>query len=344
MVLMIKRRDLVLSLSLFFWLAGAQADTPNVDTRADTRIDTPKDIVREPKQDEAAMPGVLLSKVPDYGPWVQEPPPGDFFLLMDKSRNQLTVQSLSQPGLIFKTYHSISGENLGDKEREGDKKTPEGIYFIESKIPRSRLTALHGAAAFELNYPNPVDRIAKRTGFGIWIHGVDNEKRLERRFDTLGCVAVSNPDILDLAQRLTFKNIPIVIVPEINSPDLVGVEPDGGPFHARVMAWATAWSSRDPEAYLAFYHPDFRGRGMNYGQWSAYKRRLAKVYSEISVDISNLRILRHGKYSVAIFDQHYRSDRFESRSRKRLYLVGDPAEARILAEEAAEQRSEAGAP
>jgi murein L,D-transpeptidase YafK len=266
--------------------------------------------------------------------WLESPEDGRIFMVMNKNSNQLTVRSFDDRKLVLREYHAISGTNQGDKEREGDMKTPEGIYFIERQVDKARLRALHGAAAFELNYPNPVDKILGRTGSGIWIHGVDREERLQKRFDTLGCVAVSNKDVLDLSKHLSFRNIPVVIANDESPETPLGVEPSGGPFGARVQAWVDAWSSKNAQSYLSFYHPEFVGRGMPFEAWVKYKTRLTQQYKFIKVSLEDLRILRHGKYAVAVFVQNYESDHFKARSQKRLYLIGEgPEGAQILAEE-----------
>jgi len=274
--------------------------------------------------------------------WVGNPEPRSFYLVMDKMKNVLSARSLLEPGKVFRLYRAISGTNPGDKIKEGDMKTPEGIYFIESRVSQRRLQSLHGPAAFEMNYPNPVDKILKRTGYGIWIHGVENDNRMEKRFDTKGCIAISNKDILDLADRLTMKNIPVVVVDEESPAIPVGIEVDGGPFHERVKAWAAAWSSKNVEDYIKFYHPEFhsriRGASMNFDQWYQYKKRLTKNYKWMNVQLSDIKILRHGKYAVAIFEQNYESNLFKSKSLKRLYMVGSGVDAQILAEEVAEER------
>lgn len=265
--------------------------------------------------------------------WVRIPAPGEFYLVMNKSKNELSVHSFAD-NQILRSYRAITGLNSGDKEREGDMKTPEGIYFVEAPVPQKKLLALHGPAAFELNYPNVVDRIFHRNGKGIWIHGVDHESRMQKSFDTRGCIAVSNGDILDLKKVLSFKNIPIVIF-EKEIPDVVfGIENAGGPLHQRVIDWVAAWSSMDVEKYLAFYSTDFYSRKMDYEAWRKYKTRLTKQYKKIEVKVDDLKILRHGKYSVAIFNQIYDSGVYHVKGRKRLYLIGDGPTAQILAEEA----------
>ena len=197
---------------------------------------------------------------------------------------------------------------------------------------------------YQLNYPNAFDRIFHRTGSGIWIHGVDNESRLEKRFDTRGCVVLGNQDVIDLGKVLSMRQTPIVIVDDEKSNekpgvDVIGVQPDTGPIGNRIRAWIAAWSSKDAEAYLKFYHHNFRGRGMNYKRWVQYKTTLAKFYSEINVKIRNLKILSHGKYSVAVFEQAYRSNKKQFFTLKRLYFVGNDENAQILAEENVEDRS-----
>jgi murein L,D-transpeptidase YafK len=255
-----------------------------------------------------------------------------YFVFVSKQSNELSLRSFEEPSKVLQTYHAITGANLGDKRVEGDRKTPEGIYFVTRKLPASRLTALHGAAAFELNYPNPLDRHWKHTGSGIWIHGVDDEKRLLKRFDTLGCVALSNKEVTELGERLEFGLTPVVIVDSEDPAKPAGYLPLSSPLGQRLEAWAKAWSTKDQDAYISFYHPEFRSRGMDLAAWDKYKRRLAKNYKDIEVTLSNVTLLRHPKYSVALFHQSYRSDRFQADSDKVVYWVGEGADAKILAE------------
>lgn len=259
----------------------------------------------------------------------------DVYLVVDKLSNELVVRSLKNPGTVLKKFRSITGSNAGDKVSEGDRRTPEGIYFLEREIPRSRLRALHGVAAFELNYPNPYDRIRKRTGYGIWIHGVDKEERMQKRFDTQGCVALSNQDVVELRNWIGDGKMTPVIILNDATEETTALEPAGSALEKRVGEWVKAWGSRDAEVYLSFYHPDFFARHMNFAGWSAYKRRLAKNYSSIDVKIRDLRIFRHDKYSVALFWQDYRSNRFESAGWKRLYWLDDSTAGglKILSEE-----------
>lgn len=258
--------------------------------------------------------------------WLVDPKTTPFYLVMDKQSNALTARTYSPVSKVIRKFRAITGSSLGDKLREGDKRTPEGIYFVETEVPQSRLTKLHGAAGFELNYPNSIDRIFKRTGSGIWIHGVDSETRLEKRFDTLGCVALGNKEVVELGRYLRLRQTPIVVVSDESKEPYIGYESPESPLGKRIMEWAAAWASPDVEKYLSFYHKDFYSEGRDFESFKAHKRFLAKSYKNIQVQIKNLKILRHGKYSVVVFAQNYTSNRYQWIGYKRLYLIQDGPE------------------
>jgi murein L,D-transpeptidase YafK len=117
-------------------------------------------------------------------------------------------------------HYSISlGRNAdtGPKQREGDKKTPQGRYVINSRNAHSRFSlSLHIA------YPNRDDILrAKEGGYppgeNIMIHGVPNGwgwlTPLFQHIDwTDGCIAVSNSDIRKIWQKVP-AGTPIEIEP-----------------------------------------------------------------------------------------------------------------------------------
>lgn len=122
-------------------------------------------------------------------------------LVVYKSKHQL--QAFSK-GRLLKTYQiSLGRKPIGDKEFEGDKKTPEGIYFINSKNPNSGYHKNLG-----ISYPNKEDiliaeRLGKPTGGDVKIHGLRNKIGIIGKFHrwvdwTLGCIAVTNEEIDEL--------------------------------------------------------------------------------------------------------------------------------------------------
>src|SRR6185295_5637292 len=106
-------------------------------------------------------------------------------------------------------------KNGSEKNREGDQKTPLGVYHVTSSIPRQKLTDFYGAAAFPINYPNEWDRLQGRNGFGIWLHGTpsDTYSRPPRSSD--GCVVLTNQDLEAIARNVQIGLTPVIITDSI---------------------------------------------------------------------------------------------------------------------------------
>jgi murein L,D-transpeptidase YafK len=113
-------------------------------------------------------------------------------IVVEKSARKLSVFANSER---LKSYRIALGRNpVGAKEQEGDNKTPEGIYKVDSRNPQSNFhLGLH------ISYPSDADqaRAAERgvnAGFDIMIHGIQNGRgwigAFHRLHDwTAGCIA-----------------------------------------------------------------------------------------------------------------------------------------------------------
>ena len=110
-----------------------------------------------------------------------------------------------------------SAADKGPKQREGDEKTPEGRYEIDSRNPKS---VAH--LALHISYPSQDNqRNAEANGFSpggsIMIHGLPNGWGLlgdihHLRDWTDGCIAVTNAEMRDIWARVP-DHTPIDIVP-----------------------------------------------------------------------------------------------------------------------------------
>ena len=122
-------------------------------------------------------------------------------VLIEKKARRLT---LFTKGEVIKTYKiALGGNPVGPKEREGDQKTPEGTYIIDSRNGNSGYhLSLH------ISYPNENDKrhaqeLGVSPGGDIMIHGIKNG------FGTLGaahaandwtegCIAVTNQEMEEI--------------------------------------------------------------------------------------------------------------------------------------------------
>ena len=128
------------------------------------------------------------------------------------------TMELMQAGQVIKTYKIALGRNpVGPKEREGDFRTPEGVYVIDSRNAKSQChRSLH------ISYPNAADREHARKlgvspGGDISIHGILNGYgylgAAHRRWDwTYGCIAVTDQEIEEI-WKLVDNGTPIEILP-----------------------------------------------------------------------------------------------------------------------------------
>ncbi|MFZ5907580.1 MAG: L,D-transpeptidase family protein [Nitrospirota bacterium] len=121
-------------------------------------------------------------------------------------------------GEILRAYRVALGRQpVGRKTSAGDKKTPEGIYILDSRKSDSKFHK-----AIHISYPNDSDvsyaeRNGASPGSDIMIHGLpDNLQHigpLHRYTDwTDGCIAVTNPEIEEI-WKLVPDGIPIDIRP-----------------------------------------------------------------------------------------------------------------------------------
>ncbi len=134
-------------------------------------------------------------------------------ILVDKGEDEFFYLEKKGGEIIRLHYPSIHGEKEGDKQVEGDLKTPEGVYFVRGKIQVPLDFEMYGNHAYVLNYPNPIDKLRGKTGGGIWIHSKGNP--IEGQV-TQGCVAIDLADIEFLGKYLQ-SGTPVVIAQGIHS-------------------------------------------------------------------------------------------------------------------------------
>ncbi len=254
---------------------------------------------------------------------VSKPAREDLILLtVDKSRLSAELKTLPEAGKVselLKTFRIAIGKEDGDKERQGDNRTPEGIYFTASPIDGKSLPQKYGPIAIPIDFPNPIDKFSRKTGYGIWLHGVEKDTRVDQAKVTEGCVAFYNSDIESLTSWLRPDQAVVVIAYDASA---VNKTEEQQAVHRRTMEWADAWKARDLERYMSFYSPEFVNADKNLKAWHAYKRAVFGSYKEMKIDFDTTRVITHPKYALSVMNQDFRGDkRFISIGRKMLYWM-----------------------
>ena len=143
-------------------------------------------------------------------------PAPKFFYVADKSRKLLfqMEERSGQPAAV-REFECIHGRVEGDKQKQGDLKTPEGVYFITKVITQKLDFMEYGPHAVALNYPNPADRLRRKTGSGIWLH---SKGQKITGITTRGCLAIDKGEIMEIAPLLKPGTPVIVAEKAVGSP------------------------------------------------------------------------------------------------------------------------------
>jgi murein L,D-transpeptidase YafK len=136
-------------------------------------------------------------------------------ILIEKRARRLTLLT---KGEVIKTYPiALGGNPVGPKERQGDNKTPEGTYIIDSRNGNSGFhLSLH------ISYPNAQDKkrakeLGVSPGGNIMIHGIKNgfSQMGASHADidwTEGCIAVTNQEMEEI-YKFVPNGTPVEITP-----------------------------------------------------------------------------------------------------------------------------------
>lgn len=240
------------------------------------------------------------------------------FVAVDKQNQQLFLMEHKSPLQVVAKFTCTTGQVEGDKQDEGDKKTPEGVYFVNRHIREGLDFALYGGMAYTLNYPNPMDILRNKSGHGIWVHGRGHS--IVPR-ETQGCVAMNNADLINLGAKLA-PGTPVVLADRVisSSPQTTEEKKIATAIINMTREWATAWANRDTVMF-EYYDPDgyTRSQSGNFNELATTKKRLFQSLPWILNWIDDLQVLQGPDYWVAWFKQYYRAPNLTSQGYRRLY-------------------------
>ncbi len=271
-------------------------------------------------------------------------------ILIDTVKSRLFVYKKTNTGLQHVAdYYVTIGKNGADKNVEGDKRTPIGLYFASKKLT-TPLSDFYGEGAYPLNYPNALDKHYKKTGHGIWLHGTpkDTYSRPPRASD--GCVVLSNPDLNKLASILDIGNTPVIIsdnVEWVSNIEASAQTTELSTLNKALEKWQQDWVSQNTDKYLSHYSNQFFYSDGTLSEWADHKRRVQAGKPKVAIKISdvsmfgypNLRksnnLSPNTKIIVVDFDQYYESPTLKNKMRKRQYWTNENNQWKIIYEGAA---------
>jgi len=272
--------------------------------------------------------------VPRY--LLQLQPEQKFAVVVDteKARLYLYENHNGQPRFLA-DYYISHGKAGGDKLREGDQKTPIGVYHVTASLPRQKLGDFYGSGAFPISYPNEWDKRQGRNGHGIWLHGTPSDTFSRPPRASNGCVVLANQDLDALAKMLQIGTTPVIISNNIEWLSLDDWQAQRSALQKSISDWRADWESLDPEKYLRHYSKRFLSGKQNYEQWAAQKRQVNSGKQWVKVATNNISMFRNPgaeEMVVIAFEQDYRSSNLNNVMKKRQYWVKEDGAWKIIYE------------
>lgn len=225
---------------------------------------------------------------------------------------------------------------MGDKEIEGDLKTPIGFYELGKKFTPP--TTYYGHYAFATTYPNLLDRVQGKTGGGIWIHGYPLDGSRLDEYKTRGCIALYN-DVLKEFTKLIENRKEVFAMTE--EKEVVRANTDEiAALLASLFAWKHSWTISDTKTYLSFYdEKDFRRFDKKkFNEFAAMKRAIFSKNERKTIKFSKISIspypnIKNEKLFRISFYEDYYAPSYQFRGNKLLYVKLKNGKMQIIAEQ-----------
>lgn len=218
-------------------------------------------------------------------------------------------------------YMSI-GENGAGKRRAWDRKTPLGIYFVVDQLDTSRLHEKYGVMAFPLDYPNTIDRLRERTGYGIWVHGVQPDGGRRPPRDTDGCLALPNDALSALEPSFVPNTTPVIVTPSIDHRDADERTALAQAIKEQLAEWEHAQEAGNTTRYLALYSPTFEYRNLARDEWASFRKAALQQHRTLTIDVDDVLLLAdpvEPDLYLSRFQQKVTTDNGTTVTTKRLY-------------------------
>ena len=260
------------------------------------------------------VPNAVLQLAPNY----------QHLVVVDLPRARLYLMR-NEGGTLKLVHHHYAamGKNGSRKRVTGDNRTPVGLYHVTGWIGDKTLPELYGAGALPLDYPNLWDQFKRRTGSGIWLHGVPRDTHSRPPRSSEGCVTMANADLVALKPYMDFGQTPVLLSDELEWVPAEAAQQERDALLSRVDAWRQAWMSRDTASYLAYYAEDFTTQGMDRRAFAAHKHRVNAAKKFIEVKLRDISLFRYPGTEeplwLAEFTMDYRSDNYRVTAQKQQY-------------------------
>jgi len=258
-------------------------------------------------------------------------------LLVDAKRSRLFVYRNEGGQLNFVADYYVSQGKYGvHKLREGDQKTPIGIYYVTAHLPGARLPDFYGPGALPINYPNEWDKLHGRGGSGIWLHGTPSDSYSRPPLSSDGCVVLTNPDLQKLTRTVEIGRTPVIISENIEFVSRAKWEQERKLPQRLVEDWKRDVESLSSARVKSNYSRSFRSdRGEDLSTWfgkQQYFIRGARTMTVTLRDVTHFHYPERDNLIVSTFTMESASGKARNSVRKRQYWSKEGGQWKIIYE------------
>jgi murein L,D-transpeptidase YafK len=260
-----------------------------------------------------------------------------YALVVDTKQSRLYVYEHHNGRIKFHADYYISHGKFGiNKIKEGDQKTPIGVYYITSRLPRAKLPDFYGSGALPINYPNEWDKLNGRSGSGIWLHGTPSASYSRPPVASGGCVVLTNPDLEKLYLSVEAGKTPVVITEKVDFVNKTRWESERAWANKFLEGWRHDLESLDTRRLLANYSSHFKSNtGEDLSTWFTKNRIQANAASNLTIKLRDTTFFRYpgnNDLIVATFTQDNFFGKNKSTLRKRQYWSKEGAQWKVIFE------------
>ena len=258
-------------------------------------------------------------------------------LVVDAKRSRLYMyENLGGKLRFVKDYYVTQGKLGVEKIREGDQKTPLGVYYITSHLAGGKLSDFYGSGALPINYPNEWDKINGRSGSGIWLHGTPSDSYSRPPLDSDGCIVLTNPDLKRISESVEIGKTPVVISEQAEFISSAKWNEEREIAAKLINDWRLDVESKSGKRWLANYSSNFKNaQGDSLSVWFDKQQMPFAGASDISIKLSDITVFNYpgkGNMLVSTFTQETRYGKNRNVTRKRQYWAREANRWKIIFE------------
>ncbi len=266
-----------------------------------------------------------------------------YFIQLPENENAILVEKNTQTFFLYFQENKrwlkhlqvpcSTGEIGGVKQKAGDKKTPEGVYFLKDEYEDKYLSPVYGKKAFPIDYPNFIDQRIGKNGSAIWIHGTNKSLK---PMDSNGCIALENSNVIKLSEYISLDSTPVILVDQIEYLKNNGtLDWQREKINLVLNRWTTSLEKGTYQEYLSNYSSQYLPKIDFWRDLIKLKTQLSKgdqnIHQNIQLINKKVGIYYHENIFVTLFEQFLKFAGKEIFIGKRkLYLSNNAGEFRII--------------